>query len=300
MLCCSGGVLTAGERSTVRKTSLQRGCLRAHGAKNVKIPTPIARRATIAIKTSMMRTRPCIRWWYHLVSLSFSWYHGFLSSFIGKSSIGCFCATLNHSGCRRKNLLRLAGGHSRSKTPCAEVVFCPRVSQPFSRSALAVIMLPWVKWSDNSTEVAPGETSTVCVEIDRCLVRRLIAGQFPHWAQLPVKPVVLGGWDNRTFHLGHDMTVRLPQCRALRSASRERAALVAEACDPFDPGSARHGRARPWLSLALVSLSVARRRSRYHRTDRQFALSLAEYLLALQRVDPAGGPGPGPHNFYRG
>jgi hypothetical protein len=86
------------------------------------------------------------------------------------------------------------------------------VSQPFSRSALAVIMLPQVKWSDNSTEVAPGETSTVCVEIDRCLVR-LIAGQFPHWAQLPIRPVVSGGWDNRIFHLGHDMTVRLPSAR---------------------------------------------------------------------------------------
>ena len=33
---------------------------------------------------------------------------------------------------------------------------------------------------------------------------------------------------------------------------------------------------------------------------RQFAITLAEFLLALQRIDPAGGPAPGPHNFYRG
>ncbi len=32
----------------------------------------------------------------------------------------------------------------------------------------------------------------------------------------------------------------------------------------------------------------------------QFANTLAEFLLALQRIDPAGGPAPGPHNFYRG
>jgi aminoglycoside phosphotransferase (APT) family kinase protein len=33
---------------------------------------------------------------------------------------------------------------------------------------------------------------------------------------------------------------------------------------------------------------------------RQFALALAEFLIALQRIDPTGGPPPGPHNFYRG
>ncbi|MGW5673413.1 phosphotransferase, partial [Micromonospora sp. NPDC003776] len=46
--------------------------------------------------------------------------------------------------------------------------------------------------------------------IDPALVRRLVATQFPHWADLPVRPVATDGWDNRTFHLGDDMTVRLP------------------------------------------------------------------------------------------
>jgi aminoglycoside phosphotransferase (APT) family kinase protein len=31
-----------------------------------------------------------------------------------------------------------------------------------------------------------------------------------------------------------------------------------------------------------------------------FAASLARFLNTLQRIDPAGGPPPGPHNFYRG
>lgn len=46
--------------------------------------------------------------------------------------------------------------------------------------------------------------------IDADLVRRLVASQFPHWAHLPVEAVVSGGWDNRTFHLGDEMSVRLP------------------------------------------------------------------------------------------
>jgi aminoglycoside phosphotransferase (APT) family kinase protein len=31
-----------------------------------------------------------------------------------------------------------------------------------------------------------------------------------------------------------------------------------------------------------------------------FARDLATFILALQRIDPAGGPAPGEHNFYRG
>ncbi len=41
-------------------------------------------------------------------------------------------------------------------------------------------------------------------------MRRLVETQFPRWAGLPVEPVANGGWDNRTFHLGTDMVVRLP------------------------------------------------------------------------------------------
>jgi aminoglycoside phosphotransferase (APT) family kinase protein len=31
-----------------------------------------------------------------------------------------------------------------------------------------------------------------------------------------------------------------------------------------------------------------------------FAQSLAQFLIALQQIDPTGGPRPGPYNFYRG
>ena len=48
------------------------------------------------------------------------------------------------------------------------------------------------------------------IHIDVSLVRRLIATQFPQWADLPIKPIKVGGWDNRTFHLGKQMLVRMP------------------------------------------------------------------------------------------
>ena len=48
------------------------------------------------------------------------------------------------------------------------------------------------------------------VDINVSLVGRLVAAQFPQWAALPVEPVEVDGWDNRTFRLGARMTVRLP------------------------------------------------------------------------------------------
>lgn len=47
-------------------------------------------------------------------------------------------------------------------------------------------------------------------QIDTGLVKRLIGEQFPEWAHLEVKPVKFSGHDNRTFHLGDKMSVRLP------------------------------------------------------------------------------------------
>ncbi len=46
---------------------------------------------------------------------------------------------------------------------------------------------------------------------DAALVRRLIAGQFPGWADLPVVPVESGGTVNALYRLGPDLTVRLPR-----------------------------------------------------------------------------------------
>jgi hypothetical protein len=42
------------------------------------------------------------------------------------------------------------------------------------------------------------------------LVRSLIEEQFSQWSDLPVRPVELDGWDNRTFRLGDETSVHLP------------------------------------------------------------------------------------------
>src|SRR5262245_11069875 len=49
--------------------------------------------------------------------------------------------------------------------------------------------------------------------IDEPLVRRLVSSQFPEWKDLPIRPVAFGGWDNKIFHLGEEMLVRLPSAK---------------------------------------------------------------------------------------
>ena len=46
--------------------------------------------------------------------------------------------------------------------------------------------------------------------IDEQLVRRLVRTQFPQWGDLPIRPIERCGWDNRSFHLGDGMSVRVP------------------------------------------------------------------------------------------
>lgn len=48
------------------------------------------------------------------------------------------------------------------------------------------------------------------ITIKQSHVRELVSEQFPHWAHLPIRAVDNGGWDNYTFHLGDEMSIRLP------------------------------------------------------------------------------------------
>jgi aminoglycoside phosphotransferase (APT) family kinase protein len=49
------------------------------------------------------------------------------------------------------------------------------------------------------------------VDTDASLVRRLLAAQFPQWADLSIEPVASTGTDNAIYRLGDDMAVRLPR-----------------------------------------------------------------------------------------
>jgi aminoglycoside phosphotransferase (APT) family kinase protein len=140
------------------------------------------------------------------------------------------------------------------------------------------------------------------VDINVALVETLIAAQFPQWADLPIKPVAFGGVDNRTFQLGKEMSVRLPSAEGY-SAQVEKEHRWLPKLAPLLPlpipiplamgvpadGYPWHWSIYRWLEGENAAIE---------RIDDpcQFAIALAQFLAALQRVDPMGGPPPGSHN----
>jgi aminoglycoside phosphotransferase (APT) family kinase protein len=143
-------------------------------------------------------------------------------------------------------------------------------------------------------------------EIDVLLVSQLIASQFPQWTHLPIKPVELSGWDNRTFHLGPDMSVRLPSAEGyVAQVEKEHRWLPKLASHlplpipvPLAKGAPGHGFPYPWSVYRWLEGENATLERIADLS--QFAISLAEYLLALQRIDSVDGPPAGEHNFFRG
>ena len=151
-----------------------------------------------------------------------------------------------------------------------------------------------------------GKMHTDKVDINVSLVRRLLAAQFPQWADLPIKPVEVSGWDNRTFHLGAQMTVRLPSAApyALQVEKEHRwlpklaPLLPLPIPVPLAKGAPADG--YPWQWSVYRWLEGETATAERIADLRQFATELADFLTALQRIDSAGGPPPGRHNFFRG
>jgi aminoglycoside phosphotransferase (APT) family kinase protein len=142
--------------------------------------------------------------------------------------------------------------------------------------------------------------------IDAALAARLVATQFPSWANLPVMPVELPGWDNRTFRLGDTMTVRLPSAEYyVASVEKEHTWLPRLAPQlplpipvPLALGAPSDEYPWQWSVRRWIDGHVS---SRGRIRDLvAFARDLAGFLVALQCIDPTGGPVAGAHSFYRG
>jgi len=142
--------------------------------------------------------------------------------------------------------------------------------------------------------------------IDAELVRRLLADQFPQWADLPVTPVKIDGWDNRTYRLGSELTARLPTADGYTAAvDKEHQWLpilapalpvsIPEAVAKGDPGQGYpyHWAIRRWIDGQTASPETVADLD-------DFARSIAGFIRALQSVDATGGPEAGAHSFYRG
>ena len=142
--------------------------------------------------------------------------------------------------------------------------------------------------------------------IDADLAARLVAAQFPQWAELPITSVERPGWDNRTFRLGEAMSVRLPSAEAyVASVQKEHTWLPRLAPQlplpiplPLALGAPGGGYPWPWSVRRWIDGRISS--PKRIRDLVAFAGDLARFLATLQGIDPSGGPAAGAHCFHRG
>jgi len=130
------------------------------------------------------------------------------------------------------------------------------------------------------------------VDIDVPLVRRLVATQFPEWADLPVEPVASAGTDNAMFRLGADLAVRMPRIPgaadnvAVEQKWLPRLAERLPVAVPTPVGAGRPGPGYPW------SWSVCRWLPGHNPTSASARLAddLAAFVTALRDLDASDAP----------
>lgn len=138
------------------------------------------------------------------------------------------------------------------------------------------------------------------------LVRRLIAGQFPAWAHLPLQPIRSAGTDNALYRLGEELVVRLPRIHwAVGQVEKEQQWLPRLAPHlplaipvPLAKGAPAEG--YPWFWSVYRWLEGENAVLERLADLRQAATALAQFITALQRIDATEGPVPGAHNSFRG
>lgn len=144
------------------------------------------------------------------------------------------------------------------------------------------------------------------VRTDVPLVRRLLAAQFPQWADLPVAPVRSAGTDNAIYRLGDGMAVRLPRIHwAVDLVHKEmqwlpRLAPHLPLAIPAPIAMGMPGEGYPWHWSITPWLAGENATIERIAEPSQAATDLARFVRALERIDATGGPPAGPANFGRG
>ncbi|MFI2370812.1 aminoglycoside phosphotransferase family protein [Streptomyces sp. NPDC018833] len=134
------------------------------------------------------------------------------------------------------------------------------------------------------------------VDIDKSLVGRLVAAQFPRWAHLPVTKVPSAGTDNAMYRLGSDLVVRLPRIPdAARQVDKEQRWLPFLAPHlplavpvPLGKGVPGEGYELPWSVYRW--LDGANAFDEPVADVAETAMELGRFGAALRTVDAAGGP----------
>src|SRR5689334_7928925 len=131
--------------------------------------------------------------------------------------------------------------------------------------------------------------------IDEPLVRRLLADQFPAWADRPLSRILPSGTVNAIFRLGDELAVRLPRRHGRAEVGGKelewlpRLAPVLPLEIPIPVAQGQPSADYPWYWDVLTW--VDGETTPVEDLDGvEAARELASFVAALQRVDPTGAP----------
>ena len=133
------------------------------------------------------------------------------------------------------------------------------------------------------------------IETDVALVRRLLAGQFPQWADLRIDPVVSYGTDHDIYRLGSDLAARLPRIGwASKQAAKEAEWLPKLAPHlplalPVQMAIGHPAEGYPFDWSVYTWLPGENANGTIDDLD-QAAIDLAAFVNALRQVDTTGAP----------
>jgi aminoglycoside phosphotransferase (APT) family kinase protein len=137
------------------------------------------------------------------------------------------------------------------------------------------------------------------IAIDEVLVARLLTAQFPRLADRPLHAVASTGTVHAIYRLGDDLCVRLPRRRSWGAGLRTEAQwlprlaplLPLRVPEPVGLGRPSPPFPVPWAVYRWIDGEV------YDEVlvpdERGAAASLAGFVAALRRIDPAGAPAAG-------
>lgn len=138
------------------------------------------------------------------------------------------------------------------------------------------------------------------------LVKELINEQYPEFSNLEIKMVENSGHDNRTFHLGDKMSVRLPSGpnyasqieKELTWLPKFKKQISLPIPSPVAKGEPNDSYPFNWAINNWIEGETLRGNNITDFND--LAVKLANFLKELHAIDASLGPVAGKHNFYRG
>ncbi|MDX6400221.1 MAG: hypothetical protein QOF27_827 [Gaiellaceae bacterium] len=131
------------------------------------------------------------------------------------------------------------------------------------------------------------------IETDVALVRRMLAGQFPQWAELAIEPVVSYGTDHDIYRLGDNLAARLPRIEWATGQAKKEAEWLPKLAPhlplavPVQLAMGQPAEGYPFEWSVYEWLPGENANGTIEDLD-QAAVDLAAFVRALRQVDTTG------------